>query len=261
MNSIETTVEELSQGQSIPQLPDKDAIVLKARQAYHFLPAPLTVEVEGGAVHLHFPEPSPSNRVQAERLASRAARHARNGRCRKAVRLWHKATELDPARIEYWRDLGMASTELGQIDAAQHYLGIALLLDPNEALTLVALTRIALEINCDFEAAERYARRAVAAAPEDPWALNSLGAVLARTGRMEQAVSIFTLTVQIQPEFAPPYLSLAHLHFARGQLQECLGWLEQLFTHARLQDIRCQSIFDRAQQLRQWVERELACLN
>lgn len=55
--------------------------------------------------------------------------------------------------------------------------------------------------------------------------------------------------------------TINHLHLQRGQLNESLEWLKQLFACAKPQNIRCHPVFDHALQLMQVVEGQLACHN
>lgn len=260
MNTIETTVQELFNGQSAHQS-DPEAIALAVLKTYRFLPAPVSVEIEDRCVRLRFPSPSPADQARAEKLAAKAACHAEDGRCRQAIRLWLQAVALAPTKIELWRNLGMASSELRHNEAAQNYLRTALLIDPHDASTLVVLARLAFEGEKDAAKAEGLARRALAVAPEDPWALNCLGVLFSRTGRDAEAMSLFTAAVQARPEFAPPYLSLAYLEQQRGRTEAALRWLQQLFACALPQDIRCRPVFQKAMQMMQSLEHTIACRN
>lgn len=259
--TLETTVGELFGDQPIPPGLDADAIGLQAQTVFGFLPAPLTVTVQESRVTLTCPEPSPGDCARAQRLADKAAAQAVEGRCHRAIEIWKQALKLNPFMVHVWRDIGMAATELRQFTEARRHLTTALLVQPDDVWSLVALAKMVMAENQDLAQAEAYARRAVAQAPDDPWALNCLGALLARSGREEAAVAFFAAAIRVRPEFAPPYLSLACLHFQQGRVGECLTWLKALFSNASAQDVRCNPVFTRAVQLMRLVEGNLASQN
>ena len=72
--------------------------------------------------------------------------------------------------------MAMAYSQMGDNDSAKDHLVELLRIDPADVGGLVALARIYGENEKDYVAGERFARRAVEAAPDDAWALNSLGA-------------------------------------------------------------------------------------
>jgi tetratricopeptide (TPR) repeat protein len=137
-----------------PNNADPLGIALQATRRYPFLPQPLFIEIEGDRIILNYPAASEDARAEAARLAKRAARHAGNGDCPQAIAIWEQVLQLVKAK---------------------HYLSEALLVDYEDIGSLVALANIAVKQE-DHEAAEAYAQKAVAAGPQNAWALNCLGA-------------------------------------------------------------------------------------
>ncbi len=86
-------------------------------------------------------------------------------------------------------------------------------------------------------------------APDNAWALNSLGAMLFHTGRVEEAIPLFRAAIVANPELAAPYASLAFMFLNQGRVEEALATLRGLFSKAKMQDVRCRSIFDQARKI------------
>ncbi len=241
MTTLETTVAELFDG-PVPADLDPDAVALQAHTVFRFLPAPLSIEVEGDRVTLQFPEASPRDHDRARCLANEAAALAGKGRCHRAIKLWKQALKLDPLLVPVWRDIGMVATELRRFSEARRHLTTALRLQRDDVGSLVALAKLVMTEDQDLAQAEAYARRAVEHAPEDGWALNALGAVL-MAGRVEEAVPYLEAAIRAVPEAPNPYLTLALIHAEQGRAPEALDLLEQLFRKTRPQDIRSEPVY------------------
>lgn len=72
----------------------------------------------------------------------------------------------------------------------------------------------------DLAGAEAACRRALAASPNDPWALNVLAMVFRSAGRMAEARSTQALAVAVQPDDPAIVYNLALLHHALGETAE-----------------------------------------
>jgi tetratricopeptide (TPR) repeat protein len=248
MTTLETSVAELFDG-PVPANLDPDAIALRARAVFDFLPAPLSVEVEGDRVTLQCPMASSRDHTRAQSLADDAAALARKGCCHRAIKIWKQALKLDPLLVHVWRDIGMAATELRRFTEARRHLTTALLLKPDDVRSLVALAKLVMAQDRDLAQAEAYVRRAVEQSPEDGWALNALGAVLLMTGRIEEGISCLEAAIRALPEAPNPYLTLAALRADQGRTDAALDLLDQLFRKTRPQDIRSEPVYATARYL------------
>jgi len=166
-----------------PNNADPMMIALQVARRYPFLPQPVFIEVEGDRIILNYPAAFEDAKKEAERLAQRAARHAGNGDCHRAIAIWEQVLQLVPDDLVARRDIGEACSELGDFIKAKHYLSEALLVDFEDIGSLVALANLAVRQE-DYGAAEVYALKAVAAGPQNARALNCLGAVQFHTGRV-----------------------------------------------------------------------------
>ena len=117
-------------------------IVARLRESFDFLPKETTIELKDGIVTIDIPDSTIQDKSEAERLHSKATQRAKQGDYRKAVGIWERVIELDPANVEARRNLGMAYVELQETDKAREHLIEAALLDPKEAWSFVVLGNI-----------------------------------------------------------------------------------------------------------------------
>ena len=250
MNQITIPLENLLKPGSAPDADRIDLLAVGSEVArqYHFLPQPVFVEIEGNQVVIEFPDASDQNKAEAARLAGRAAKHASNGDCQRAIRIWKRVLELVPSDLVTRRDLGMAYVELGDVAKARQCLAEALLIDPEDPGSLVALANLENDQK-DYAKAETYARKALAAAPQDPLAKNCFGAVLFRTERFDQALGVFQDTIKSDPQFATPYSTAAYIYLRQGHLELADQTLRNMFARTKEQDVRCKPLFAQARRM------------
>jgi tetratricopeptide (TPR) repeat protein len=259
MGIINTTIQSLfSTGGAIPPSTDKLAISLQVVRLYGFLPPPIIIEFDGESVDISFSDKSENDKAEAERLAEHAAEHASAGRCERALEVWRRALQLQPTRSITWRDIGMVCVQLGRAEEARGYLLTALRLDPNDVGNLVAMANFSIAHDNDYVEGERFAREALSAEPDNACALNTLGVILARTGRGDEATQLFLTAIRADSEFGPPYLSLAYLSFQQGRYEESLERLEELFEKAKMHDIRSRPVFENAHRLFLMIQQKVS---
>ena len=59
------------------------------------------------------------------------------------------------------------------------------------------------------------------------WAHHNLGIALRANGQLDEATQAYREAIKVQPDFAPPYYSLACLHAAVGRKDQALDWLRR----------------------------------
>jgi tetratricopeptide (TPR) repeat protein len=166
------------EGQPVPaQRPDNAAIEAMARRQFEFLRQPLQIEVGESAVTISFTEEASAAQDEATHLAERAAKRAGEGNYEKAISLWKRVLELKPSFHRARRDLAMTCMETGDTEGAKNHLIEVLRLNPEDAWGWVVLGNLYAKNQKDWATAEKFLRRALEIAPNDPWALNGLGAV------------------------------------------------------------------------------------
>ncbi len=119
----------------------------KLRQVFDFLPKETKIEVTDGIVTIDIPDLPIQEKSEADRLHIKAIQRAEQGDYRKAVGIWERVIELDPANVAARRNLGMAYVELQETDKARENLVEAAVLDPKDAWSFVVLGNILAKEN------------------------------------------------------------------------------------------------------------------
>ena len=219
----------------------------KLRQAFDFLPKETKIEVADGIVTIDIPDSAIQDKSEADRLHVRAIQRAKQGDYRKAVGIWERVIELDPANVEARRNMGMAYVELQDTDKARENLVEAAVLDPKDAWSFVVLGNILAKEN-DWGAAERFFKQALELKPEDGWAMNSLGAICTERHEYDDAIAWFEKSIRFNPKFANPYYGRAHALVGMGKPEAALASIEELFQKTERQDARSESVFRAARE-------------
>ncbi len=232
----------------------------RLRQVFDFLPKETKIEVTDGIVTIDIPDSTDQAKSEADRLHVRATQRAQQGDYQKAVGIWERVIELDPANVAARRNLGMAYVELQEPDKARENLVEAAVLDPKDAWSFVVLGNILAKEN-DLDGAERFYKQALELKPEDGWAMNSLGAMCTERHNYEDAIAWFEKSIRLNPKFANPYFGRAHALVGMGKPEAALASIEELFQKAERQDARSESVFRAARESYQETARVIAKIN
>jgi tetratricopeptide (TPR) repeat protein len=127
---------------------DLAAITAYVLKHYAFLPKPIAVIVEGDEVVISYPEEAGTKREEAARLSERAVKRASEGDYKKAIGIYKRVLELDPAFHAARRDLAMAYMETGDVENAANHLIEVLRLDPKDAWSWVVLGNLNIREGC-----------------------------------------------------------------------------------------------------------------
>ena len=252
------TIYELA-GMPVPATPPTPAeLEPLMRRQFAFLPQPIEVEFDGWKGVISHPQESPAARAEAARLGDKAAKKAAQGDHAHAIRLWKRALELEPSSRTLRRDLAMVCVETGNSDEAKNHLIEVLRFAPDDVWGLVVLGNLFKTADKDTAAAERFINRAVAAKPDDPWALNSLATIRMEQNRLPEALDLFSKAIAARPEFPNPHLGMGLALHNSGRADEAVRVIENLFARGQMQDARSQSVFDEARKFYQSLMVELA---
>ena len=82
------------------------------------------------------------------------------------------------------------------------------------------------EGHIELDAAEAMYRRALELGPDDPFALNNLGALLSRSGRLDEAITLVKSAIMAKPDYAEAHYNLGALLMNRGQGSEAIAPLQ-----------------------------------
>ena len=246
-----------SDTEAFDQVPTAE-IIDRVRRQFGFLGTDLTVELRDGIVFISRTEISARIADEAQELAERATRRARDGDYSKAIELFERALRLNPTMQPTWRDLAMAQMERGQFDAARDSLIDALRLDPRDAWSLVVLANIYAKQRNDFAKARQFYERALELKPEDPWALNGFAASLAELGDHREAARLFDRAIAADPTFANAWCGKALVLLRDRKAEEAAATLETMFGSGRTEDARTVPVFEEGRRLYAAAQAELA---
>jgi len=246
------------EGQPVPaQRPDNAVVEAMARRQFEFLRQPIQIEVEDSTVTISFAEESTTAQDEAARLAERAAKRAGEGNYGKAISLWKRVLELNPSLHKARRDLAMACMEASDTENAKNHLIEVLRLNPGDAWGWVVLGNLYAKNEKDWATAEKFLRRALEIAPNDPWALNGIAAITAQRGQTNEAVKLFEQAIAANPDLPNPYYGLGVTFHRIGKPDLAARALDRLFFSARAHDARAKHVFDQARTLYGTVQDDL----
>ena len=260
VNSVTIQISDLFEfeGHPVPaQRPDNAAIEAMARRQFEFLRQPIQIEINESTVTVSFAGESTTAQDEAERLAERATKRAGEGNYDKAISVWKRVLELNPSLHKARRDLAMACMESGDTESAKNHLIEVLRLNPADAWGWVVLGNLYAKNQKDWATAEKFLRRALEIAPNDPWALNGIAAITAQRGQTDEAVKLFERAIAADPDVPNPYYGLGVTFQRTGKPDLAARSLDRLFTAARTLDIRAKQVFDQARTLYGAVQDDL----
>jgi TolB-like protein/Flp pilus assembly protein TadD len=152
---------------------------------------------------------------------------------RKAIGYYEEAIRLDPRYALAYAKLSVAAvglvanyvslaTKEGQeaIAKARASAKSALALDPNLVEAHSAQGAVLMEIDCNFAAAEAELRRAFELAPQNALGANGLAILIARFGRLDEAVALAQRAIALEPLRASYHFNLARYLTALGRYDE-----------------------------------------
>ena len=137
----------------------------------------------------------------------RALEMLRSGTIAEAIPLLWAVHHEKPNDTDILYNLGVAYSELGQVEKAIEILDRLIAIDPNHVHGLVALG-VAHIKSKDLQMGEVFLRRSLVLEPKNPWALKNLGACLMKLGNAEEAVPVFEAALKASPNDVQSLLGL-----------------------------------------------------
>jgi len=229
-----------------PPLADLETMV---REQFSFLPQPIEVQFEGWRGVITYTKESPTAQAEAKRLQEKASKRAAQGNYDKAMGILKRVLELEPSNYKARWELAMVFVEKGKSEEAKNQLIEVLGVHPNDVWSLVVLANLYSKYENNFEVAERLLNRALLTKADDPWVLNSLGAVCMEQGRLNEAIDFFEKCIAEKPSFVNPYMGKAMAQKIQGRPEEIKQTLEKLFAQAEIQDARSLPVFSQAREM------------
>lgn len=174
----------------------------KILKQFAFLPGDLRVTITDGTARIEYREPAAEKLSEAQRFSEQAAQSAKSGDFQQALHLFTQALAANPALPVVRRDLAMLHYELGDLSAAKDQLIDALRLAPDDAWSYVVQWNI---FTCEqgSDSAIRFFTKALDLKPDNPYALNGLGAASAKSGDSASANVSVTKNSQTKLLHAP----------------------------------------------------------
>ena len=173
----------------------------RIRAYYEFLSPNVEVEVADGLATISVRDEGQVPPESIEPLFENAVRSAQRGEYSEAIRLFRDVLRLAPAHLDARRNLGMALFEMGRTDDALNEFIDVLRQDPKDVWTLVLVANLFFKDKKDLEAAERYYRSALDVNPDDQYARANYGALLAQSGRIDEARQGLRRVIEQYPEY------------------------------------------------------------
>jgi tetratricopeptide (TPR) repeat protein len=150
----------------------------------------------------------------------------RGRRYEEARQALEQAVEAAPANIVARYELAGTYEKLGLLDEAIQMLKVNLSLKPDHADSLNALGYFLALKNAELEEAERLVREALQQEPDNGAYLDTLGWVLFKGGKVDEALALLT---KAAAKLADPvvYDHLGDVYRQRGDVEEAARWWER----------------------------------
>lgn len=139
-----------------------------------------------------------------------------DGHDRRALGLFRRATELDPARSDAWLHAAAIELRTGRADEARRLAGHALLRNGDDVLALTVAGLADLAEGVTHDALARL-QRAYSLKPCAVTATN-LSAAMLEAGDLERARLVLSESFPLELELFEPHLDRAYVHLADGEL-------------------------------------------
>lgn len=163
---------------------------------------------------VEFRPPHGRNLDKAERLFQKATGRADRGDVRGALPDLKRLVAHFPEVPKYHQTLGLAYLELDELEAAEDELLRALRLDPRLEAALTLLANV-YQRRGNLELAIPLYRRSIELHPT-VHAMSNLGAVLAQTGDLPQAIPVLEAATRVDPAFPKAWYGLGLALYKTG---------------------------------------------
>jgi tetratricopeptide (TPR) repeat protein len=165
--------------------------------------------------------------LQALCLSGSIAQH--QGDFHRAITLFTKANQLNPALASVYIPLGICHTQIGDLDTANSFYKKATLLAPQQIEPLVNLANNLLKQNQFSESFALY-KKALAITPDSALIHYNIGSLFLKSMKPAQAQSWFRKALALQANNASAWNSLGVCLTELGELPEALEAYQQAIT-------------------------------
>ena len=119
-----------------------------------------------------------------------------------------------------------------------------LALDPGWSAMLNQLGYVHIGQGDSVKAEEAF-KKAIAAAPREPNAIDSLGDLYFRTGRLDAAIETYKRVIKVKPDHGSEEI-IAYIEAIKGNFGEAMSWIDQFILMARTEDKKGRGSFWKA---------------
>jgi tetratricopeptide (TPR) repeat protein len=148
---------------------------------------------------------------EARRLNNAGVMAYHNGQYEKALDLFRKALELDPAMTEAYNNLGLTYTEIGEEEKATEAFKKAISLSPELAAAYNNLGYVFYRLGSYQEAVEMY-NEAIGRSKDNSSAYTNLGNAYYKLERIEEAIEAWKKALAIDPANEKARRNLKRFH-------------------------------------------------
>lgn len=159
-------------------------------------------------------------------LSFRGEAYTARNQFQEALATYRKAAEVLPDDPELLRKLGSAFLNLGDSGGAIRHLRRSVELEPDDPMNLVSLAGAHARAG-DFAAAIETYRRAIQINPWETTTYVSLGRSLLGGRDFDGAIQAFQRAAILDPGSAEALFGLAQAHYAQGDAEEAVAFLEE----------------------------------
>ncbi|MBD2504574.1 tetratricopeptide repeat protein [Anabaena azotica] len=178
-----------------------------------------------------------TNLEQAQAFFNQGIEHLKSKDLKSVAECFEKALTLNPNFAEVHNAIGLVQFGIEKYEGAIEMFEAAIVLNPNfaEAYNNRGLARLKICHKSEFpKIVEDYNQAITSLSFANALNPNLLEAYQTRAdiyknyiGDFDAAMQDYQKIISLEPNHVEPYINIAHIHFALGNLEESLGQLEQ----------------------------------
>lgn len=172
----------------------------------------------------------------------------RMGKLALAIDFYGLARRFDPTNADVYYNLGLVAWKLDMLDGAERLYRVALQMDPGSAEATINLAGV-LRDQERFGDSIELLRAAIYADPENPLYWNSIGTTLLDSNDPEQAITFYTETLRLAPEFARGWHNLGYAQVLCGDAGSSIASSDLALRNPQSAGDRTEMLYSRSQSL------------
>lgn len=154
------------------------------------------------------------------------------GELSKALAMYERAHQLDPADPDLYMNLSLVAWKLGQLDAAEKFIRLYVQMRPTHHSGYNNLGGI-LRDQGRYEEAIEIVRGAIYQIPDNAELWNTLGTIAMEDGNHADARTFYEEAIRLRPKYARALHNIAYAIHHTGPLDETLRFYDQSLKYAK----------------------------